>query len=106
MADVKTETPLDKLIARLLLKHALKSIEITVTERRVTAKALPQPYHKLVAERRQEELESAATAAGGSLSIAEATRINEVAVAAPLAIGHGATIDDAMFDLHRALKAL
>jgi hypothetical protein len=101
----KPKMDTERVLKRLLTKYTLVRIDFRVTERTVYAEAMPQAYHPLVAKRQEADVRAAADA-NGSIGLQEASRIGAEARGKPIAVAYGDTIEDALFDLERALKAL
>lgn len=97
-------TTLDPALKRLLNTHKLQRLDAHVSHDFVVIYAMPESWHPLVAQRRDEAL---ARAAGpdGSLSLAQASKAGAEAQAA-VALARGATWDEALAKLRTALKAV
>ena len=93
--------PTARLIRRMLQNHRLDKIEMTVTLQLNVARAIPASYHPVVAKRRDE----AYAMRSGSISLDEATAINEAARDGSVAIATGKTMLMALTNLEAQLVA-
>lgn len=89
----------DKLARQLLRTQSLSGIELTVTPRGVTARALPDHFHPAVELRRMQ----AFARHQGSISIDEAEAIQTKAVSDPVAVAQAPELDLALLALKKEL---
>lgn len=95
-----TADPQMKLVRRLIRTHSLARIDFTVTTRAAHARAFPDTFNPVVAQRRDE-----AIAREGSLTLKRAGEITTESMGM-LCTGSGETINDALASLEVALKGL
>ena len=104
MIKTKPKMDTEKTLRRLIDKYALARIELICTGKTVRANAMPALYHPSLPDRQREACVAAADESG-SISISAASEISQQILRTPIAIGHGETIEDTLWDLERALKA-
>lgn len=91
----------EKRLRRILNKDGgLERIDVSFSHHGVSARAVPNSFHPLVAKRRS----LAFAERGGSVSIAEATEVNNNSLATPVATAFAADLDTAAQMLETKLK--
>lgn len=87
---------------RLLRKHQITAIDVRFSLGVVSARATPNQFHPLIAKRRNE----AFAKLSDSISIAEATEINDRARSEPVASAAADTLEGALAALSERLDAV
>jgi hypothetical protein len=92
-------------IKTLLRRFSLSRLEITATPSTFIIRAVPDGMNPLVGPRRQAAMEAAAAAEpDGSISLAQARRITEESLSAPVATARGGSLEAALDALLNELK--
>src|SRR3982751_1888394 len=92
----RSQRSIDAAIRRLLIKYDLTQVEITVTNDRAFARALPASWNVIVTQRREAAL------GGHDHSLSEASKIVEASYR-QIASAMGTSIDDAITGLTNEL---
>jgi hypothetical protein len=91
-------------LRRYLNKNGdIENVIVQFSHHGVSARAMPNSFHPIVAQRRSMAF---AERGGETISIADATEINNASLRVPVARGHGATFEDAVDALMGDTKKL
>jgi hypothetical protein len=99
--DVKTRMDVEARMKRIVKRSGISKLVIYYSGYGVAISAMPDSFHPLVEARRKE----AYAAAGPSLSIVDATAINDASMG-PVARGHASDLEGALTSLEADMKKL